>query len=565
MRFIRPSLGAGLIAIAVLLNGCNAADERDRSILNRLSGALSERESPWLTYLKISDDPEASAKAAATRRDYRLIAYSVTGMLDVKPYFPGVNCTIPSDLEPILQRTLLTNLNGDGPSLSKHYDPRVAERYNRALLAEPTFPHGDLCAAVGKQNLDEPEAEGRTTAVPYFSRLSGRLAQSVSEDDKAAVLIRNGRVPLDIASMELDYPDSFGLTPLAWAAMRGQRALVMQLLAKGADPWVGARCYVPPGKQGDIFYDDRLLTPLGLASQAGRSDMVELMLEAVPQKHCLTRPEGATTADAELKLMLDMGRAISKSPQQHRKLLANALRQSSDFPQGYEQNSPFKLLIEHSLTFKITDVFRSLSEEQAAQKRKDLLEMAAAGSRDDLEYWVNRFDVKKSDEMADMLYGITRNMTYICANDCNWDGDKKLSWLLDRIGHPSGAESATIIYEVFGENLGPLDRDPASFRRIFGMFVKHGYNFNVGMGCTLILQSLAYSREECPNNAASPAFAQLLLDLGVDVKSRTPSGLTALDLAERRTNNGPYSAAFLPIAAQLRERGVPESRRPPTH
>jgi len=121
-------------------------------------------------------------------------------------------------------------------------------------------------------------------------------------------------------------------------------------------------------------------------------------------------------------------------------------------------------------------------------------------------------------------------------------------------------ENATYILRVFGDNLGPVDSDPKKLKRIVGRFMDHGYSFNVGNECMLILNALSYShRDECPHGDTSPAFAAILLDLKVDVRHRTPSGLTSLDLARRRSDKGPYEKDFAPIAAELKKLGVPET------
>jgi len=429
------------------------------------------------------------------------------------------------------------------------------------MVKQTSFPFGDLCVEdVDTQAFDDPAKP----VEPYFSRLSNRKAAPLIDGEEAVIAIRNGQLPVFASAAEVNRPDAFGLTPLAWASLRGSRDLVVKLLEKGADSWAGARCVVPPGQVGDIFYDDTFFTPLALAAHAGRSDIVDLMLNSRPYKQCPVRTGDTTLNGAELQLMLSMGRKLGKDPG-HRRLFGYALNRVLAAPEAFRQEGSFEELIKHARAFDFSDAFRVLGAEDAARNRKALLAMAARGEIDDLRYWVNRFNVRHNDELAELLHDVTRDMTFVCSESdkCGRDGDLKLEWILDRIGRPKNRENNLYIQKVFGDGLGPLTRHP-KLRFIFERLVESGFQFNLSeKDCTLIMKALSYSyRDECSTSFTSPEFAALLLEQKVDLTQRTPSGLTALDLAVRRATDGPYPEAFAPIAAELRMRGVPYTNRP---
>ena len=563
MRIASFAFAIIIASLTLVVQGCDIHNsDPDTAILGRLSDARAALDAERSSYAEISRDPVSSAHHSAARGDHRLIAFYYYALgADHTPRFPGLRCSIPNELEPIVQRAVWSHyVNDAGPS-GPQPNRQFAERYNRAMVMEKSFPFGDLCVVDPSSN---PTADPSKPIKPYFSRLSSRKALPLVADEEVVIAIRNGEMPDFTDSAAANRPDAFGLTPLAWAGMRGARNLVVQLLAKGADPWAGARCFVPPGKTGDVFYDDRFYTPLALTSRAGHSDIVDLMLTAKPQKKCPQPPDSATTADAELKLMLDMGRALGDDPGHHR-LFNYALSRVLRSPEAYSQNDPFEELVEHGRDFDLTEAFRAMSKAEAERNRKALLSMAAGGTIDELRYWVGRLNVQNTEDQANLLYDVTRNMTYVCSETqkCGRDGDVKLGFVLDRIGRPTVEENVNYVLKVFGDNLGPLDRDPAILKRIVTSFTDRGFSFNVGNECMLILNALSYSySDECPHDDTSPAFAALLLDLQVDVRQRTPSGLTSLDLAKRRSDKGPYPEAFAPIAAELNKRGVPETNRP---
>jgi hypothetical protein len=70
------------------------------------------------------------------------------------------------------------------------------------------------------------------------------------------------------APADLDRPDDFALTPLAWAAIEGRTEVARLLIAKGSDPLVGC---APVRGEGDTL-------PLKIAIRLGRTDIFALMM-----------------------------------------------------------------------------------------------------------------------------------------------------------------------------------------------------------------------------------------------------------------------------------------------
>jgi hypothetical protein len=545
-------------------NTASLLDEPDTAILHRLRDARSARDGEQSSYAEISRDPVGSARSAAARGDYRLIAFYYYALgSDHTPRFPGVRCSIPNSMELLLQRAIWSHyVNDAGPS-GPQPSRAFAEQYNRAMLSERSFPVGDLCVVDPVHNRNGDPAP---PTEPYFSRLSDRMARSTVSGDEASIAIRNGTNPDFSDSEAIDRPGAFGLTPLAWAGIRGSRSLVVRLLARGANPWAGARCSIPPGPHNDVSYDDRFFTPLALASHAGNSYIVDLMLAAKPRERCPNSSGGATSSDNELRVMLEMGAVLGNTPG-HRRIFNYALNRVYSFPSGYSQNDPYEELVEHARRYDLTASFRELTDAEIAQSRDALLEMAAAGTIEELRYWFGRLNVQSTEELASMLQNVVRNMAMICDEErqCRRDGDAKLGWLLDRIGRPTNEENSIYVLRAFGADTGlrAFDNEPQILRRIVASFTNRGYSFDIGNECSLLLTALSYSySDECPRGTTSPAFAEILLNLGVDVTQRTHSGLTSLDLARRRSTRGPFPTDFMPLVAELERRGVSETNRP---
>jgi ankyrin repeat protein len=69
----------------------------------------------------------------------------------------------------------------------------------------------------------------------------------------------------------MDLKDSYGRTPLSWAARNGHEAVVKLLLEKGAEL-----------ETKDVYYDQ---TPLSWAARNGQEAVVKLLLEKGAQNY----------------------------------------------------------------------------------------------------------------------------------------------------------------------------------------------------------------------------------------------------------------------------------------
>lgn len=562
-------------ALVPLLVGCSLESDRyDTPIAERLVDARDRFEDPDSSYRTISTDRIASAREAAASGDHRFISF-VDAYLgsDMIPYFPGVSCSIPKSLSPIVQRTQWVHYVSD--VLNEEVPPQpnvaVAVQYNRAILNQPTFPYGDLCKGIQAVNGRADLSDSGTPQVSLFARVSANPALLSSPDDQIAVLIRNDPEAAQVSAEDLEKIDSFGLTPLSWAALRGAKDLVTELLERGADPWAGVRCFNPsayptqPVYIPDLpGYDDRRLSPIGLAASAGHAEIIELMLDAAAQKECGDSPLGGTPADSELQVILDMIGRFSGLEEQQRRMFRYALLEAQDPVNEYRKHDPYRELVKIAEGFDFRSELRTISKPEAASNRETLLKMAATSSLDDLEYWFDRLSVESNQEIAEMIDDAARHHFWCEGKGCENDASTIFNWLLDRIGAPSEKQNAVVIEELFRGNLGPLDSRESILRDLVGTLVNRGYNFDFenGKDCTLVMQSLSYLRDECETSDVSPEFAEVLIELGVNVRRpRTPNGLTALDLAQRRSERGPYPEAFQAIARRLSELDVNASER----
>lgn len=58
---------------------------------------------------------------------------------------------------------------------------------------------------------------------------------------------------------------------------------------------------------------------------------------------------------------------------------------------------------------------RKLSKSDAKRNRNALLKMTAGETIEELQYWINWLNAQSTEELADLLYDVTRNMTYVCS------------------------------------------------------------------------------------------------------------------------------------------------------
>lgn len=125
------------------------ANSAVRAVLEERCGTLDEAD--WKALLAALDrlDPEAQARSAASRRDYRLAAIMGGG-----PYPPGmrrfwslrgIDCGAIEDADVVIWLRMTDAYRSATESQLASRMKQFAAAYNTALLAEPGFPAERTC------------------------------------------------------------------------------------------------------------------------------------------------------------------------------------------------------------------------------------------------------------------------------------------------------------------------------------------------------------------------------------------------------------------------------------
>jgi hypothetical protein len=180
-------------------------------------------------------DAAADGAAAADRGEFGMI---LTGTRDTRAI--GLACFTPTGRPP---RVLAALPHGDVIDDRVTRWTNYARTYNRTLVDHPAYPDPDLCRAVtedeeGSGFEPKPDRDARPVTVPVRT-----LRQAARRGDRRDLerLLR---------SEDINAPDSLAMTPLAWAAARGNRIAIDALLSAGADPWVGN----PAERTGAVYW-----------------------------------------------------------------------------------------------------------------------------------------------------------------------------------------------------------------------------------------------------------------------------------------------------------------------
>jgi ankyrin repeat protein len=173
----------------------------------------------------------------------------------------GAICFTPGGQAPL---TLTSYGHGDYITAEVSAHVRYAAAYNRALVERPDYPYRDLCRARtdadNEIRIDEPKLITKPArAVSAPPRDLFEAARRGSSRD----LSRH----LDSSSVNVS--DSVGMTALAWAVARDNRAAIDLLLSAGANPWLAGRTRMHGETEGAAFW----------AAALGRGDLFARLAE----------------------------------------------------------------------------------------------------------------------------------------------------------------------------------------------------------------------------------------------------------------------------------------------
>lgn len=296
---------------------------------SRLSlSALQARAARQDVRLRIArgSDPAEDALEAARRGVFGLILISHR-----RTRTPGVICFTPYGEPP---ESLATDHQGCTRDEEQLAWENYAERYNRALVEAPNYPHADLCRPALPGEPMPTDASGAATPARSVDRPATTLHEAARRGTAAEV----DRLLIQ----EVNALDALGMTPLAWAVARDNAEAVDRLLAAGADPWLSGR-----GREDAVFWAARLprrdtfarlesmpgrpfarwpAEHLAAAARGGDGAIIARML-AQPHEPCLMRLLGGSLPATDA-----LEPILAREPEGANLLLATAL--------GYPQDRP---------------------------------------------------------------------------------------------------------------------------------------------------------------------------------------------------------------------------------
>lgn len=190
---------------------------------------------PWATKIRelAESDPVADADREAAEGDFRLLKVSVSLGAD---YVPHAVCVIDYPKEMLRDVFLTFDVGfGVGGDVLVRHQLRYLRTFNQRILSHRDYPFGDVCRE-GKNRTENGSGGTNYLAIGDWKRSwskgkkDGTLATAARRGRFAEVraLLKNGA--------DVNEFDTWGTTPLGWAALRGDPRLVEMLLKNGADP-----------------------------------------------------------------------------------------------------------------------------------------------------------------------------------------------------------------------------------------------------------------------------------------------------------------------------------------
>lgn len=246
MQSLKSCLAAGaLVALCACFASLSGANFTEGSRERMSAAEPPATEPPRLSPEQVSAlyqraqqegvDAAADANAAADRGEFGMI---LTG--NRRTHAVGLACFTPTGRPP---RVLAALPHGDVIDETVARWTGYARTYNRTLVDHPAYPDPDLCRAVTEDEErsgfePKPDRAARPVTAPVRT-----LHQAARRGDQQDL----GRL---LGSADVDAPDSLGMTPLAWAVARGNRAAIDALLSADADGWLGN----PAERTGAVYW-----------------------------------------------------------------------------------------------------------------------------------------------------------------------------------------------------------------------------------------------------------------------------------------------------------------------
>ena len=241
-----PRDGSGDGAGNVMADGASVAQCGDARADTAKLAAMRKSDEQLLKALDrhSEPDPVAAAKKALDAGDYRLAAATTPDGISTELY--DAQCRVLGGLRPWNVRALAF-VPDEAAALGKGPDDKVTDfgrRYNAAVLSDPRYPYADVCRELDRAG-PEPDFSGAGTRgieLPYgFAELGpARMAYGLgAAARRGSVYDINVLIKRD--HQDVNAPDMFGMTPLAWAIAYHRWPAAEALLKAKASP-TGAVC-----------------------------------------------------------------------------------------------------------------------------------------------------------------------------------------------------------------------------------------------------------------------------------------------------------------------------------
>ena len=185
-------------------------------------------------------DPVVMARKAVDTGDFRLAGALTEDGVSTSLY--GAQCRLRGGVASRAVR-VLTFIDGE-PADARDADYRskaekFARDYNAALLTDERYPYADICRAFdGKPDLvqdDTDAASFRDQGFGFADLAPLRSSPTLAEVARRGAVARLDRM-IRTGKDNVNEPDLFGMTPLAWAIAYRRRGVSDLLLRAGASP-----------------------------------------------------------------------------------------------------------------------------------------------------------------------------------------------------------------------------------------------------------------------------------------------------------------------------------------